>query len=206
MKRVAIYARVSTGQQTIDNQLRELQDLAKKFGWSVVKVYTDEGISGKKGRSQRPGYDALCSSVARREIDMVMAWSVDRLGRSLQDLVVFLADMHSCGVDIYLHQQGLDTSTPSGRAMFQMMGIFAEYEREIISERVKAGLKRTKDLGKRLGRPQVDKSTKLRVINLVNKGYNYRDTANETGVSVGAVSNIIKEYKETTECGTALTG
>jgi hypothetical protein len=125
-KRVAIYLRVSTTGQTTANQQRELEAVANRHGWEVVQVFADNGVSGAKGRKERPGLDALLKGVARRDFDMVAAWSVDRLGRSLQDLIEVLSDLHAKNVDLYLHQQGLDTSTPSGRAMFQMMGVFAE--------------------------------------------------------------------------------
>ena len=127
MKRVALYLRVSTEKnQTVENQRRVLLDVAERLGWDVVAEYADEGISGAKGREQRPGFDALLRGVARREFDLIAAWSVDRLGRSLQDLVAFLADIQSRGVDLYLHTQGVDTSTPSGRMLFQMLSVFAE--------------------------------------------------------------------------------
>ncbi len=124
----------------------------------VVAVFEDEGISGAKGRDVRPGFDALMKAVARREIDMVAAWSVDRLGRSLMDLLAFLRDLHAKGVDLFLHQQGLDTTTPSGRAMFQMLGVFAEFERAMIRERVMAGLARARSEGKQLGRRPVEQA------------------------------------------------
>src|SRR5437016_2215846 len=141
-KRVALYLRVSTSGQTVENQRRELAAVAQRHGWRIVSTFKDQGVSGAKGRDKRPGYNQLCSGIARREFDMVAAWSVDRLGRSLRDLVGFLGELHAKGVDLYLNQQGLDTSTPAGRAMFQMMGVFAEFERAIIVERVKAGLAR----------------------------------------------------------------
>jgi DNA invertase Pin-like site-specific DNA recombinase len=124
----------------------------------VVHVFEDNGISGAKDRDQRPGLDALLKAVARREIDMVAAWSVDRLGRALKNLVEVLGELHAKGVDLYLHQQGLDTSTPSGRAMFQMMGVFAEFERAMIRERVRAGIERAKAEGVTLGRPSIEDS------------------------------------------------
>jgi Resolvase, N terminal domain len=139
-KRVALYLRVSTSEQTTKNQRRELVAVAKRQGWQVAAVFEDAGVSGAKGRNGRPGLDALMKAVTRRETDMVAAWSVDRLGRSLTDLLEFLKEIHAKGVDLFLHQQGLDTSTPSGRAMFQMMGVFAEFERAMIRERVLAGL------------------------------------------------------------------
>ena len=126
-KRIALYLRVSTTEQTVDNQQRELEAVAEWHGWNVVAVFTDAGISGTKGRDKRPGYDRLCLGIARREFDQVAAWSVDRLGRSLQNLVAFLGELHAKGIDLYLHQQGLDTSTPAGRAMFQMLGVFSDH-------------------------------------------------------------------------------
>ena len=114
-RRVAIYARVSTDGQSTENQLAELRQVVGRHGWQVVATYTDEGVSGAKGRDRRPGFDKLCRAVARREVDTVMSWSVDRLGRSLQDLVGFLGELQAKGVDLYLHVQGLDTGTPAGR-------------------------------------------------------------------------------------------
>src|SRR5467141_1659240 len=123
-KRIALYLRVSTAEQTVENQQRELEAVAARHGWNVVAVFSDAGISGTKGRDKRPGYDRLCRGIARREFDQVSAWSVDRLGRSLQELVTFLSELNAKGVDLYLHAQCLDTGTPAGKAMFQMMGVF----------------------------------------------------------------------------------
>jgi DNA invertase Pin-like site-specific DNA recombinase len=142
MKRVAIYLRVSTSRQDTENQLRELSAVADRSGWEIWKVYEDAGISGAKGRDQRPGLEAMMKAVNTREFDMVATWSVDRLGRSLTDLLGILQDLQEKGVDLFLHQQGLDTSTTAGKAMFQMLGVFAEFERGIIRERVNAGLAR----------------------------------------------------------------
>ena len=121
MKRVALYLRVSTTEQTVENQQRELMVAAERHGWQVTSTFADEGISGTKQRDKRPAFDGLCRGIARREFDLVAAWSVDRLGRSLQDLVGFLGELHGKGIDLYLHQQGIDTTTPAGKAMFQMM-------------------------------------------------------------------------------------
>jgi DNA invertase Pin-like site-specific DNA recombinase len=154
-KRVAIYSRVSTDKQTVENQERELRAVAERMGWRIAEVYRDEGISGAKGRNQRPAFDALCKDAARRKFDLIAAWSVDRLGRSLQDLVSFLAEIHSFRVDLFLHREAVDTTTPSGKAMFQMSAVFAEFERSMIQERVKAGLERAREAGKTLGRPTV---------------------------------------------------
>ena len=135
-----MYVRVSTKDQTTENQRRELAEVADRAGWDVVAIYSDEGISGAKGRDKRPGFDSMLKAVTRREVDMVAAWSVDRLGRSLQNLVDTLGSLRSAGADLYLHKQALDTTTPAGRAMFGMLGVFAEFEREIIVERVQAGM------------------------------------------------------------------
>src|SRR6185437_5875620 len=159
MKRAVLYLRVSTVEQTTANQERELQAIAKRMGWEIVKVYKDHGISGAKGRNGRPQFDAMCRDATKRQFDVVMAWSVDRLGRSLQDLASFLTELHALKIDLFLHQQGIDTTTPGGKAMFQMMGVFAEFERSMIRERVNAGIARAKAQGKHCGRPFID--TKL---------------------------------------------
>src|SRR3954449_10032876 len=157
--RAALYLRVSTDGQTTANQERELRAAAERMGHEIVAVYRDAGISGSKGRDKRPGFDDMHKAAARRRFDVVMAWSVDRLSRSLQDLCGFLSELHSLGIDLFLHQ-GIDTTTPAGTAMFQMMGVFAEFERSMIRERVNAGIARAKADGKHCGRPSSTPSWK----------------------------------------------
>ncbi len=193
MKRVAIYARVSTNGQTVNNQLRELRQVAKRQGWKVVEEFMDRGVSGAKGRAQRPQFDKLCQAATRREIDLIMSWSVDRLGRSLQHLVTFLGEIHAQGVDLYLHQQGVDTSTPAGKALFQMCGVFAEFERSMIQERVKAGLARARAQGKKLGRPRVAASIERKVRTHRTKGMGIKAIARKLGIETGTVQRIVKE-------------
>ncbi len=193
MKRVAIYARVSTNGQTVTNQLRELRQVAKRQRWKVVGEFIDRGVSGAKGRAQRPQFDKLCQAATRREIDLIMSWSVDRLGRSLQHLVTFLAEIHAKGVDLYLHQQGVDTSTPAGKALFQMCGVFAEFERSMIQERVKAGLARARAQGKKLGRPRVAASVERKVRVARTKGMGIKAIARKLGIGTGTVQRIVKE-------------
>src|SRR5215831_20734848 len=190
MKRAALYLRVSTIDQTTANQERELRRVAERAGWEVDKVYKDRGISGSKGRDKRPAFEALHKAAARREIDIVMAWSVDRLGRSLQDLVAFLSEIHAVGVDLFLHQQGLDTTTPAGKALFQMMGVFAEFERAMIQERVRAGLARAKAEGKQLGRPTIDPKLEAAIKSALDLGSSYRKTAKSFNVALGTVQRI----------------
>ena len=193
MKRVAIYLRVSTDGQTTENQRLDLVRVAEKAGWDVVEVYEDAGVSGAKGREQRPAFDKLCKDATRRHFDVVMAWSVDRLGRSLQDLVGFLNDLHGMKVDLFLHQQGIDTTTPAGKAMFQMLGVFAEFERSMIQERVKAGLARAKAEGKTLGRPRVvDQKMADAVLSAKGDGLSVRMIAARVGASVGSVQGVLK--------------
>ena len=152
-KRVALYARVSTESQTTDNQLVELRLVAERMGWEIVGEFVDHAISGAKGRDQRPAFDKLQKGAVRKDFDMVAAWSVDRLGRSLQHLVEFLGEINASGVDLYLHQQGINTGTPAGKALFQMCGVFAEFERSMIKERVVTGIARSRVTGTKSGKP-----------------------------------------------------
>jgi len=194
MKRAALYLRVSTVDQTTANQERELREVAIRKGYEIVEVYKDHGISGSKGRDKRPQFDALCKDATKRNFDLIMAWSVDRLGRSLQDLVVFLGEIHALKVDLYLHQQGIDTTTPSGKAMFQMMGVFAEFERAMIRERVRAGLTRAKAEGTQLGRPKIDEKTEDAIRRALNKKDRpgVRKIAAALGVGVGTVVRVLE--------------
>lgn len=196
-KRVAVYARVSTDGQSVNAQLAELQEVAARRGWEIVTEYTDKGISGAKGRDKRPGLDAMLKAATRREFDMVAAWSVDRLGRSLQHLVVGLSDLQAAGVGLYLHKQALDTTTPSGKAMYGMLGVFAEFERDMIAERVRAGMKQaaakgTKS-GKAIGRPKINGNAERKARELKAKGLSIRKIAALLGISVGKVHGILSE-------------
>lgn len=199
MKRAALYLRVSTDAQTVENQLRVLTEIAERSGWTVLHVFADEGISGSKGRDQRPGFDALLKAIARREIDLVAAWSVDRLGRSLPDLIAFLSDIQARGCDLYLHQQAIDTSTPSGRMLFQMLGVFAEFERAMIASRVRAGQARARARGVRFGRPPLprDRLEKVRKA-LMNGHGSIRTIAKNAKVSTATVMRV-KRSMQTVE-------
>lgn len=190
MKRCGIYLRVSTDQQTTENQFRILNEVAERSGWTIVQVFEDAGISGAKSRDQRPGYDALLKAVHRREIDMVAAFAVDRLGRSLPDLVAFLSDIQARGCDLYLHVQAVDTSTPSGRMLFQMLAVFAEFERSIITTRINAGLDRARAKGTRLGRPAIASIDLKPVRDRLNRGQSIRTIAKATGFSTATVQRV----------------
>ena len=195
MKRAAIYCRVSQDSQTVENQLLALKEVAERSGWTIVHIFTDEGISGAKGRDQRPGLDAMMKAVARREINLVAAWSVDRLGRSLSDLVAFLSDLQGQGCDLFLHQQAIDTSTPSGRMLFGMLGVFAEFERSMIVARVKSGVDRARAKGVRFGRPPMPVYRLERVKKALKDGLSIRATATLTGVSTASVQRIKRSLR-----------
>jgi DNA invertase Pin-like site-specific DNA recombinase len=193
--RAALYARVSTDDQTTENQLIKLRSAAKRLGWSVVSEFVDQGVSGAKGRADRPQLDTLLKGVARKEFDVVAAWSVDRLGRSLIDLVTLLQELHSTGIDLYLHQQGINTTTPAGKAMFQMMGVFAEFERSMIRERVKAGLDRARThgtkTGKAIGRPAASAATERQIRALRAKGHGILKIAKTIGCGTSVVQRVV---------------
>lgn len=193
-RRVALYLRVSTmNGQTVENQRRELLAVAERAGWQVVAEYADEGISGAKGRDRRPRFDAMLKAATRREFDMLAAWSVDRLGRSLQDLVAMLGELRAAGVGLYLHQQALDTSTPAGEAMFGMIGVFAQFERAMIRERVGAGLARARAAGRVGGRPRLSAAKRDALRGAIAGGASIQEAAKLAKVSVGAAHKIARE-------------
>lgn len=193
-ERVVIYGRVSTSDQTSENQILKLKEVIEINGWNEVDVYIDEGISGSKGRDKRPEFDRMCKDMVRRKFNRILVWDVSRLGRSLQHLVEFLNDVNSLGVNLYIHQSGLDTSTPSGRMMFQMVGVFSEFERSMISERVKLGLQRVQKQGKLLGRPRsVTTDLRNQVLELLERGNSYRQIHEILGTPKSTISRIKNE-------------
>jgi DNA invertase Pin-like site-specific DNA recombinase len=192
-KRAAIYVRVSTDKQTVENQVRELRQIAARRGWEVVEEYHDAGISGSKGRDQRPGLDRMLKDASRRRFDVVMAWAIDRLGRSLIDLLGTIQGLEAAGVDLFLEQQAIDTTTPAGKLMFQVTGAFAEFERSMIRQRVKAGLKRAIEQGKQLGRPRIDPKLEQRILSHLRKGTGILKTAKLCEVGTGTVQRIKEE-------------
>jgi DNA invertase Pin-like site-specific DNA recombinase len=190
IKRAALYVRVSTDAQTVENQIRELRQVAKRRGWDVGEVYSDAGISGAKGRNGRPGLDAMLKDASRRKFDIVMAWAIDRLGRSLSDLLDTIQHLEACGVDLYLDQQAIDTTTPMGKLVFQIAGAFAEFERTMIRQRIKAGLKRAVAQGVKLGRPKIDSATEQKVRRQLARGVGILKLAKSLGIGTGTVQRI----------------
>jgi len=186
--KAAIYSRVSTDKQTTDNQIQELLGVAERNGWAVAAVYSDV-ISGAK--EKRPELDALMKAVIRREVDVVLIWDISRLGRSLQHLLKLLEEFHAKGVDLYFHQQGIDTTTPAGKMMFQMCGAFAEFERGMIQERVKAGLARVKAQGKKLGGPTIPEKIVTKARELHEVGMSFRKIGRELGIHHATVKKYV---------------
>lgn len=202
MARVAIYCRVSTDRQTTLNQRQELEAWAGRAGHEVVQVYEDYA-SGSKGKDQRPGFAAMLKACIRREHDLVAVWSTDRLGRSMPHLIEVLHTLRATGVDLYIHTQALDTSTPSGRALFQLLGVFAELEREMIVARVNAGLARARQQGKRLGRPALPSSSLDLARDALRRGLSVRQTADLAGISRGSVGTLRQELAAAGELAAA---
>jgi DNA invertase Pin-like site-specific DNA recombinase len=189
-KKVGLYLRVSTAGQTVENQRQDLMRVAEQRGWHVVEEYVDHGISGSKGRDERPAFKKLTRDAAAGKLDMVAAWSIDRVGRSLQHLVEFMEELKQQGVGLYLHQQNVDSSTAAGKAMLSMCGVFAEFERSIIVERINAGLTRARAEGKQLGRPRVDDKTEVEIRKMLTKGIGKLKIARTLGIGVSTVQRV----------------
>ena len=195
--RCAIYTRVSTGSQETSNQLHTLREIAKMKGLTIVKEYTDDGISGAKGRDQRKGFDELLKGATRKEFDVILVWSVDRLGRNLQDLISFLNEIHSVGCDLFIHQSGIDTTTPTGKMMFGILSVFADFERSMIVERTKAGMERARKQGRQIGRPSNMNDGLIESIKYMrSQGRGIRKIATELKVGVGTIYRVLETQKE----------
>ena len=196
MSRVALYVRVSTNKdQTVENQLLVLRDWAAAHGHQIVAEFCDEGISGTKGKDKRPGLAALALAAGRREVDLIAITALDRLGRSLNHLVQFVAELEALRVGLFVRNLALDTSTPAGRLMFNVIGSLAEFERELIRERTLLGLERARRQGKKLGRPRVAPATEHRISALLAAGTPPNRIARMTCTGNSAVYRIKKELE-----------
>ena len=192
MKRVALYARVSTASQTTENQLLDLRQTAQRMGYTIVAEFVDNGISGAKGRCDRPALDQMLKQATQRRFDMILCWDISRLGRSLQNLVEILTELQSLKIYLFFQQQGLDTSTSSGRMMFSVFGALAEYERELIRERVIAGQQRAKAQGVKLGRPsKMNDGLRTAIKLLREKGVGIKQIAAQCQVGIGSVYSAL---------------
>ena len=189
MKKCVIYSRVSTQGQEVENQIKLLKQIANQKGYELVEVISDV-MSGAKGRKERKGFDKLIKGSIRKEWDSILVWSVDRLGRNLKDLVSFLDEINAVGCELYIHQSGIDTSTPAGKMMFQMVGMFAEFERSMISERVKLGMART---DKKLGRPTNMNQGMIHSIKFMREqGIGVKKIATDLSIGVGTVYKVLE--------------
>lgn len=195
-RRAALYVRVSTDRQTVENQVAKLTEVANARGWRITETFNDAGISGAKGRKDRPGLDAMLKQAQSRKFDVVMAWSIDRIGRSLIDLLGTIQHLDACGVDLYLDQQQIDTTTPTGRLIFQVTGAFAEFERSMIRERVRAGLRRAVANGKTLGRPLNDPGAVVQARVRLAHGQGINKVAKAVGLSNTTVARIKEEMAQ----------
>jgi DNA invertase Pin-like site-specific DNA recombinase len=193
MKRVALYTRVSTDAQTTANQELALRQIAERRDWSVVHVYTDNGVSGAKGRNGRPGLEAMLKDAQRRRFDIVACWAIDRLGRSLIDLLGTIQHLEACSIDLYLDQQAIDTTTPMGKLVFQITGAFAEFERSMIQQRIRAGVDRAKAKGVKFGRPKVSATVEREVRHRLGSGEGMLKIARGMKIGTGVVQRIKKE-------------
>ena len=195
-KRVAIYARVSTTDQNLDGQVDQLRTWAQARGHEVVAEILDHGLSGAD--SKRPGLSRLLRMATAGEVDVVAVSALDRLGRSLPDLLRIVEEFRALGVELYLGREGIDTATPMGTMFMQMVGAFAEFERAILVERVRSGMARAKAKGKHVGRPvRVTAKKRERILELVREGRSKADVAREVEISRASVYRVIgDETKE----------
>ena len=188
--KVAIYTRVSTQQQTVENQLLELYEVCERNDWTVVEEYS-EVISGTKGVDERSELERMLIDASRRKFDKVVIWSVDRVARSMKHLIQVLSQLDDLDIDIYSYKQGIDTSTTMGKSFFHMVGIFAELENNLRSERQKIGIKRALDNGAKFGRKTIiDDLMISNVVPLREKGLSIRKIADQLDINRGVVLKI----------------
>jgi len=193
-KRAALYLRVSTDRQTVENQAKALEAIAAHRGWSIVATYSDKGISGAKGRKDRPEFDRMLSEAGRARFDVVLAFALDRIGRSLVDLLHTIKHLEECKVDLFIDKQMLDTTTAQGKLLFAVTGAFAEFERDMIVQRVNAGLDRARANGVTLGRPRINQTTEAAIRKAIARGDKGKHKlAAEFGVGSGTVARIKAE-------------
>jgi len=190
--KAVIYTRVSTSRQTTENQTRELREVCARNKWSIVAELSDSGISGSKGRNERPAFDQLHKMIARKEADIIVCWSIDRLGRSITDLVNLMSEIETKGINFYSHLQAIDSRTPAGKLSFAIFSAIAEFERNIIRERVLSGLERVKAEGKKLGRPtKVNDNTAVAVKLMREKGTSIPNISKQLGIGVGTTYKLL---------------
>jgi DNA invertase Pin-like site-specific DNA recombinase len=190
-KTVAIYARVSTDRQKVDMQIRELRDFVKRSGWKIFNEYTDQGYTG--ANTKRPAFAEMMYVARKRKFDVLLVWKLDRLSRSLKDLINTLDELGSLGIHFISYDNNLDTTTPTGKLVFQIIGAVAEFEKDIIRERVRAGLENARQKGKRLGRPEINNDILKKAMVLRRQGLSFRQIEKQLGVGEGTIRKRIKK-------------
>jgi len=197
MKKVCLYCRVSTTHQTSENQLRELRAVAERMGYEIISEFIDNGISGAKSRKDRPALDEMMKMATQRKFDLVLCWSIDRLGRSLQHLVEILNELQAMKIDLFFMQQGMDTTTPSGRMIFSVFGAIGEFEKNLIRERVIAGQLRAKEAGVHIGRPtKMNDGMRSAIKAMHENDMSIRQIAKACKVGVGSVYLALQDEKK----------
>jgi DNA invertase Pin-like site-specific DNA recombinase len=189
-----IYLRVSTKSQDTSNQLQPLKEYVERMGYELVGVYEDFGVSGV--RSSRPQLDQMMLDGRRRKYSMILSWSVDRVGRDLRSLLNFCNEMNELGINLYFHNQNIDTSTNMGKMFFNILGSISEFERTLMIERIKCGLERVKKSGKKLGRPtSMNDGIRNAILLLKEKGCGVRETCRQLGIGTNSYYKVVKEIK-----------
>jgi DNA invertase Pin-like site-specific DNA recombinase len=192
MKRIAIYARVSTDKQQTSNQVLVLKEIAERSGYNIIQIYEDKGISGSKGREDRPALNQMMKDATHRKFDMVMCWSIDRLGRSISHLIEIMNELNGLKIDMFFSQQSIDTTQSSGRMLFSIMGAIGEFEKSLITERVLAGLDRARKNGTKLGRPSnMTDGLKSAILILKDKGLGVRETCRKLGIGCATYYKVV---------------
>ncbi len=190
-KRVGVYVRVSTKGQHTSNQLKELNELCERFNYEIVDVY-DETVSGTKNNEDRSEFNRLIKDVKRKRFDMVLCWSLDRLGRKTTELLKFLTVLEDYDVGLYCWKQGINTSDAMGRMFFQFVSVMSEYENSIRKERQLVGIERLKSQGKKYGGNNfISNEQKNKVIELRQRGLSFRKIKDEVDISLSSISKIV---------------
>ncbi len=194
MKRVALYARVSTSEQSTESQLLDLRRYTRERGWQLYREFCDNGVSGTK--DSRPALNELMNDAKKRRFDAVLVWRFDRFARSTKHLILALEEFRNLGIDFVSYQENIDTSSPLGSAIFTIISAVAQLERDIIAERVKAGLRRARENGKKLGRPRI-KVSENQLLMLSESGLSIRQIARQVNLSVTTVARRLKGVPKT---------
>lgn len=193
-KKAAIYARVSTDKQKVDMQLNELRQFADRSGWTIFEEYIDQNFTG--ANTNRPAFLSMMEAARKRKFDVLLVWKLDRLSRSLKDLINTLDELGSCGIDFVSYDNNLDTSTPTGKLVFQIVGAVAEFEKDIIRERVVAGLANARSKGKRLGRPPIEQTIYDKAVKMRSEGSSFRKIGRALGIDEGTIKKKTKKEED----------